>query len=226
MPYTVVVHVSNEDAFLGEMEALPQPGDNVLIVTNARRRDGKPLPQMDHEAVMFMYPWTRVNFLEVLAERSSRDELIEFGVGMYRLVLDAQRWTAAGYTQVDDQSVRARMLNSMYEEETGLLSGTASHATLVADFVAGSASEAFVEDRNERVKWALRLLYYRQSAFRATSGRYAATLDVLARPTIRVEGIDFNPVLQGTPSQYEISATGFDGRVVHINQDGRVWVGP
>jgi pyrroloquinoline quinone (PQQ) biosynthesis protein C len=28
------------------------------------------------------------------------------------------------------------MLNSMYEEETGLLSGTASHAALVADFVA------------------------------------------------------------------------------------------
>jgi pyrroloquinoline quinone (PQQ) biosynthesis protein C len=37
---------------------------------------------------------------------------------------------------VDDQSVRARMLNSMYEEETGLLSGTAAHAVLVADFVA------------------------------------------------------------------------------------------
>jgi pyrroloquinoline quinone (PQQ) biosynthesis protein C len=67
---------------------------------------------------------------------ATRDELIEFGVGMYRLVLDAQRWTAAGYSQVDDQTVRARMLNSMYEEETGLLSGTASHAALVADFVA------------------------------------------------------------------------------------------
>ena len=91
---------------------------------------------------------------------------------------------------------------------------------------AGSASEAFVEDRNERIKWALRLLYYRQRAFRAASGRYAATLDALARSTIRVEGIDFNPVIQGTPSLYEITAKGFDGHVVHINQDGRVWVAP
>ena len=72
----------------------------------------------------------------VAAGTATRDELVEFGVGMYRLVLDAQRWTAAGYSQVDDQSVRARMLNSMYEEETGLLSGTSSHAALVADFVA------------------------------------------------------------------------------------------
>src|SRR5258705_13329686 len=72
----------------------------------------------------------------VAAGPASRDELVEFGVGMYRLVLDAQRWTAAGYSQVDDQSIRARMLNSMYEEETGLLSGTASHAALVAEFVA------------------------------------------------------------------------------------------
>jgi pyrroloquinoline quinone (PQQ) biosynthesis protein C len=76
-------------------------------------------------------------FVRAVADgTATRDQLIEFGVGMYRLVLDAQRWTAAGYSQVDDQSVRARMLNSMYEEETGLLSGTASHADLVADFVA------------------------------------------------------------------------------------------
>ena len=91
---------------------------------------------------------------------------------------------------------------------------------------AGSASEAFVEDRNERVKWALRLLYYRQSAFRAASARYAATLDELAPSTIRVEGIDFHPVMHGTQSVYEITAKGFDGHVVHINQDGRVWVAP
>jgi len=91
---------------------------------------------------------------------------------------------------------------------------------------AGSASEAFVEDRNERVKWALRILYYRQRSFRATSARYAATLDELAPSTIRVEGIDFHPVMHGTQSLYEITAKGFDGHVVHINQDGRVWVAP
>lgn len=78
MAYTVIVHVSNEEPFLGELEALPNPTDTVLIVTNARQRDGKPLRYLDHEAVIVAYPWARVNFLEILAERASRDELIEF----------------------------------------------------------------------------------------------------------------------------------------------------
>ena len=41
---------------------------------------------------------------------------------------------------------------------------------------------------------------------------------------IRVDGIDFRPVIHATPSLYEITAKGFDGAVVHINQDGRVWL--
>ena len=89
---------------------------------------------------------------------------------------------------------------------------------------AGSETEAFVADANEPVKWALRRLYYRQRAFRDANRGYAATLDALGPLNIRVEGIDFRPVMQGTQSLYEITATGFDGAVVHIDQDGRVWV--
>jgi len=40
----------------------------------------------------------------------------------------------------------------------------------------------------------------------------------------RVEGVDFRPVLHVMPSLYEITAKGFDGAVVHITQDGRVWL--
>lgn len=78
MPYTVIVHASNEDAFFAEIEALPQPTDNILVLRNPRKKDGKPLQQLDHEAIIVAYPWTRINFLEVLAERANRDELYEF----------------------------------------------------------------------------------------------------------------------------------------------------
>src|SRR5205823_1768662 len=44
---------------------------------------------------------------------------------------------------------------------------------------AGNATESFVEDPNERVKWALRRLYYRQRTFRAANGIYSSTLDAL-----------------------------------------------
>jgi hypothetical protein len=89
---------------------------------------------------------------------------------------------------------------------------------------AGSGTEAFVNDPNERVKWALRRLYYRQAAFRVANSVYAATLDPLRPLDIRVEGVDFRPVMRATQSLYEITASGFEGAVVHIDQDGRVWL--
>jgi hypothetical protein len=89
---------------------------------------------------------------------------------------------------------------------------------------AGGGTEAFVEDPNERVRWALRRLYYRQRDHRAASGSYASTLDALAAGDIRVDGLAFQPVLSTSASAYEITALGFRGAVVSINQDGRVWM--
>jgi hypothetical protein len=94
-------------------------------------------------------------------------------------------------------------------------------------FSAAAAAEAtteFIEDRNERVKWALRRLYYRQREYRATHNRYAADLASLNVQDVRVEGIEFRPSIQVTDSLYELRAAGFDGAVVHLRQDGRVWV--
>lgn len=93
-----------------------------------------------------------------------------------------------------------------------------------SDAEAGAAPTPFVEDRNDRVKWALRRLYYRQRRHRAAHGQYATDLTALDAANIRVEGIDFTPSMQVTATQYEISATGFDGAVVRLRQDGKVWV--
>jgi hypothetical protein len=89
---------------------------------------------------------------------------------------------------------------------------------------AGEAATVFVEDRNDRVKWALRRVYYRQREYRATHNRYAADLASLNVQDIRVDGIDFRPSIQVTDSLYELRAPGFDGAAVHLRQDGRVWV--
>src|SRR3954447_7120846 len=76
---------------------------------------------------------------------------------------------------------------------------------------AGRGTEAFVENPNERVKWALRRLYYRQRRFQADNRGYATTLAALNANDIRVEGLEFTPVLEGTASAYRISAPGFGG---------------
>src|SRR4051812_17985267 len=93
-----------------------------------------------------------------------------------------------------------------------------------SDTVGGTGTTAPVEDPNERVKWALRRLYYRQRTYRAAHGTYATTLDALSASDIRVEGLDFHPAISLTPSSYEIVAPGFAGALAHITADGRAWV--
>ena len=89
---------------------------------------------------------------------------------------------------------------------------------------ASAPAATFVADPNERLKWALRRLYYRQRSYRAAHGTYATALDVLNASGIRVDGIDFNPDMHTTASTYEITTAGFDDTTVHITNDGRVWV--
>ena len=95
-----------------------------------------------------------------------------------------------------------------------------------SDAAAATGSSTFVEDPNERVKWALRRLYYRQRQHRAIHGTYATDLATLRAAEIQVDGLPFKPSMQVTDSMFEISAPGFDGAVVHIRHDGRVWLRP
>ncbi len=91
------------------------------------------------------------------------------------------------------------------------------------DVPAGAKQVPFVEDRNDRVKWALRRLYYRQRSHHRTHGHYATDLVALRAAEVRVDGLEFRPLLASTATQYEITAPGFDGATVHIRHDGRVW---
>jgi len=78
--------------------------------------------------------------------------------------------------------------------------------------------------RTDRIKWALRRLYYRQRAHRDEHGAYATTLNALNAEDISVQNQSFSPTLNITQTLYEITAPGPDGTTVHIRQDGRVWV--
>ena len=88
---------------------------------------------------------------------------------------------------------------------------------------AASPSASFVDDPNERIKWALRRLYYRQRNYRAANGTYATTLDALNLSDIRIESFDFKPTLNTTATTYEITTAAFDKTTLHITSDGRVW---
>jgi hypothetical protein len=66
MPYTILIHLHNEDPVLGEVDELPNPSDNFLLVTNIRKRDGKDAHFIDPAAVSVLLPWHKVGFVEVM----------------------------------------------------------------------------------------------------------------------------------------------------------------
>ena len=77
MPYTLLMHIVGEQTILAEAEQLPSPNDNIITVTNIRQRDGKDLGNIDSAATHFIYPWTRINFIEVLGTEEE-EEIVGF----------------------------------------------------------------------------------------------------------------------------------------------------
>jgi hypothetical protein len=74
----VIVHLSNEDPFVADMEELPARGDTCATFYNPRMRDGKPLRYVTHGMSSIIFPWHRVSFIEVMASEEERREVVEF----------------------------------------------------------------------------------------------------------------------------------------------------
>lgn len=83
MTLQVIMHLHNEDPFLAEIEAMPEPTHNFVKVTNPRRRDGKPIATLTDGATAVIYPWTRITFIEVL-ESPENAEPADALMGFFR----------------------------------------------------------------------------------------------------------------------------------------------
>jgi hypothetical protein len=77
MPHTVLIHILNEEAVVGEIEDIPEPTDQVLIVSNLRMRDGRDVSYLLPEADKVVYPWTRIHCVEILPSEEE-EEVVSF----------------------------------------------------------------------------------------------------------------------------------------------------
>ena len=77
MPISVLLHISNEEAVVGEIEQLPAPSDTSITLNNPRRRDDKELTYLAETVVSVIWPMHRINFIEILPSREE-EELIGF----------------------------------------------------------------------------------------------------------------------------------------------------
>jgi hypothetical protein len=76
--YEVVIHLNNEDPVLADMEKMPDPTHTSIMFTNPRRRDGKALNYVTEGAQLFVFPWSRISFLEVMGGEEAEKEIEEF----------------------------------------------------------------------------------------------------------------------------------------------------
>lgn len=72
MAMTVVVHLQGEDAFVAEVDDVPDPSHAYVLLRNARRKDGKELPYLTTGVTACLFPWHRISFLEMLGEVGRR----------------------------------------------------------------------------------------------------------------------------------------------------------
>lgn len=77
MAYSIILHIAGEPSILGEVEELPKPTDNLVIVSNPRLRDGKDIHYLEHNVVKVMWPLDRITLIEVL-ESEDEEHLIGF----------------------------------------------------------------------------------------------------------------------------------------------------
>ena len=73
MRHTVLIHILNEEPVVGDVDQLPEPGDQVLVVHNVRYRDGRDVSYILPETETVVYPWQRIHCLEILPSEAQED---------------------------------------------------------------------------------------------------------------------------------------------------------
>ena len=74
---TVLIHIVGEESIVGEIDSIPEPTDQVLIVNNLRLRDGRDVSYLLPETDTVVYPWTRIHCVEILPSEEE-EEIISF----------------------------------------------------------------------------------------------------------------------------------------------------
>ncbi len=77
MPYTVLLHILNEDAVIGEIEEMPEPNAQFLTLLSPRLRDGRDVPYFLPETHTAIYPMSRIHSLEIMPTEDD-DQIVTF----------------------------------------------------------------------------------------------------------------------------------------------------
>ncbi len=77
MAHTMLIHLLNDEPVVGEVERLPEPTDQVLIVTGVRKLDGHPVSFLQPDVGTVIFPWARIQCVELMGGEAE-EEIISF----------------------------------------------------------------------------------------------------------------------------------------------------
>ena len=63
---TVIIHILGEESVMGEVEKIPDAGDNLISVRNPRRKDGRDLDNIEPDCEVVIWPIGRINLIELV----------------------------------------------------------------------------------------------------------------------------------------------------------------
>ena len=75
MVYRIQVHIAGDDPVVLEVEELPKQSDQFVIGTNPQRRDGKDVSYIMQEVNQVIFPWWRINFIQILPSEQEEEVL-------------------------------------------------------------------------------------------------------------------------------------------------------
>lgn len=77
MAQTILIHVMNEDAIVGEIDELPDQNAPFLKVSSPRLRDGRDVSYFLPDTNIVLIPWTRIHSIEIMPTEGE-EKLVTF----------------------------------------------------------------------------------------------------------------------------------------------------
>ncbi len=77
MSQTLVLHISNSEPVIGEVDELPASDATLIMIRNPRKMDGKDLHYLSENSTAVFWPIDQINFIEVLGGEAE-EQIIGF----------------------------------------------------------------------------------------------------------------------------------------------------
>ena len=71
---TLVLHISNSEPIKVDVDEMPKASDTAIIGKNPRERSDKELIWIDDGVTTVIFPWWRINYVQVLPEAGTQQE--------------------------------------------------------------------------------------------------------------------------------------------------------